>query len=84
MAEAALDYPGFTDGWLAGLEETWAERECAYEDVDKFGHREGNTCIASEPGELDFPDDWCERCYTLFVVRQARESLAKAVAHAAE
>lgn len=65
------------DGWLSGLEETFASpnRECSHEDTDEQGRREGNTCIESELGDLEFPDDWCERCYVLYVTRQARTSL---------
>lgn len=65
------------DEWLAGLEDTFASpnRECSHEDTDKQGNREGNSCIEAELGDLEFPDDWCERCYVLYVTRQARASL---------
>jgi hypothetical protein len=74
LREASKD----ADEWLTGIEDTFASpnRECSQEDVNPDGTREGNTCIDSEPSDLDFPDDWCERCYTLFVVRQARSALA--------
>ena len=62
-----------TASWLDGPEATWAERPCSQEDVDGDGQPEGNTCIASTPDELEFPDDWCDRCYTLFVTRKAQE-----------
>ena len=71
----ALDGPSVAElgGWLAGLEETFASpnRECGSEDISPDGTREGNTCIGSDPGDLEFPDDWCERCYVLACVRGA-------------
>ena len=65
------------DGWLKGLEATFASpnMECSQEDVDEHGDREGNTCIDSDEIDLMFPDDWCERCYTLKCVREARAAL---------
>jgi hypothetical protein len=67
------------DGWLSGLEETFVSpnRECSQEDVSADGAREGNTCIDSEDcADLEFPDDWCERCYVLACVQGARAALA--------
>ena len=67
-----------TDSWLDGLEQTFASRECSQEDHDSDGQPEGNTCLASTPDDLEFPDDWCLRCYTLMCVREARAALALA------
>lgn len=65
------------DEWLSGLEETYASpnRECSQEDVDEHGNREGNTCLEATQDDLEFPDDWCDRCYVLYVTRQARAAL---------
>jgi len=57
--------------WLPGLEETFAAKNCAHADPG-----EDNTCLNAEEGDLEFPDDWCERCYVLLVVRRARAALA--------
>ncbi len=67
------------DEWLDGLERSWSSpaAECSQEDIDEQGNREGNTCLASaEYDDLEFPDEWCLRCYTLRVVREARAALA--------
>jgi hypothetical protein len=52
-------------------------QECEQEEVDAAGAREGNTCIAADPRELEFPDDWCWHCYVLKCVAEARDVLAR-------
>lgn len=52
--------------WLPGLETTFAAKPCQHADQG-----EENTCLNAEEGELEFPDDWCERCYVLVSVRNA-------------
>ena len=63
------------EAWLSGLAESFAGRYCEDEDHDANGEREGNTCFDSEVGDLDFPDDWCWRCYVLKCVTEARAAL---------
>ena len=53
-------------------------------DVAENGEREGNTCIDSDPGDLEFPDDWCWRCYVLKCVTEARAALAVRDVHEPE
>ena len=62
---------------LATLETVYAAARCDYDDRD-----DPYDCIGSDVGELEWPDDYCLRCYTLWMVRSAVAAVREAEARA--
>lgn len=86
-AEAEAERRDQRDDWLrkqldgciheAGLLESILDLATARVHVSNL--RTARAALA-DPGDLEYPDDWCERCYTLKCAAEARVALSGSVA----